>query len=179
MEWQRSWQGREKKGSKRVGEQVQTNYRFLQETKLKSIDYRVINALGGFVLTKGIGVDSVGSSGGLLSLWNEDQFVVSACISNSRCILLIGELVALKKVVGFCNMYAACVEFEREEFYVEIQRFLSESHGGRHSSAGPVLYLDEFKRGSGLVKYRQIPYFPKSFTEFSEFETVGATKKLI
>ncbi|KAK2642820.1 hypothetical protein Ddye_024583 [Dipteronia dyeriana] len=47
---------------------------------------------GGTMLSKGIGVDSVRASGGLLTLWNEEVFEVKASIPNERCIIVSGML---------------------------------------------------------------------------------------
>ena len=54
---------------------------------------------------------------GLLSLWNEVKFKVIDCISNSRCLILIGELLQLKKKVEFCNVYASSLDKERLELW--------------------------------------------------------------
>ena len=87
---------------------------FVQETKLNSFDNRTVLALGGAILTKGVGVEVVGSAGGLISLWDESFFRVHSCISNSRCIIVAGEILSLKKEVAFCNVYAPNLENERK-----------------------------------------------------------------
>ena len=69
---------------------------FLQETKLSSFNNSIVNSIGGGWLTKGIGVEAEGSAGGIITLWNEDLFSANACINNSRCIAVSGELVQLK-----------------------------------------------------------------------------------
>ncbi|KAK2656110.1 hypothetical protein Ddye_009162 [Dipteronia dyeriana] len=73
-----------------------------EETKLKSFDFRTFKSW----LSKGIGVEAVGSAGGLFTLWNEDFFEVKACILNNRCIIISGVLTKLKEAVNFCNVYA-------------------------------------------------------------------------
>ncbi|KAK2638440.1 hypothetical protein Ddye_026235 [Dipteronia dyeriana] len=42
------------------------------KTKLSFYDSKIVSSLGGSFLGKGIGVEAIGSSGGLVSLWNED-----------------------------------------------------------------------------------------------------------
>ncbi|KAK3200245.1 hypothetical protein Dsin_023660 [Dipteronia sinensis] len=37
---------------------------------------------------KGVAVEAIGASGGLISMWNEEFFKAEACISNQRCIIL-------------------------------------------------------------------------------------------
>ncbi|KAK3226982.1 hypothetical protein Dsin_006844 [Dipteronia sinensis] len=104
---------------KRVVRKLVTKYKpcifFIQETKLSVLDSEVFHKLGGMVLPRGIGVESIGTAVGLISLWNEDLFSVKACISNNRCIILSGVLVKLNKEVVFCNVYAANNESERKE----------------------------------------------------------------
>ncbi|KAI9160744.1 hypothetical protein LWI28_011158 [Acer negundo] len=68
---------------------------------------------GGSWLAKGLSVDSVGSAGSLISLWNEEYFIAKACVSNSWCIIIVRELVKLAKDVVFCNVYAPNIESER------------------------------------------------------------------
>ncbi|KAK3225982.1 hypothetical protein Dsin_005844 [Dipteronia sinensis] len=90
---------------------------FIQETKLSSFDCGLINSLEGYVLTRGVGVNAIGSARGLLSLWNEYLFLVKACIPNQRCIILAGELLKIRMDVAFCNVYVANVESERKELW--------------------------------------------------------------
>ncbi|KAK2665490.1 hypothetical protein Ddye_004064 [Dipteronia dyeriana] len=61
---------------------------FLQESKLKVFDSRVISSVGGSWLSKGVGIEVVGASGDLITLWNEDFFKAEACILNQNCIIL-------------------------------------------------------------------------------------------
>ncbi|KAK3199924.1 hypothetical protein Dsin_023339 [Dipteronia sinensis] len=70
---------------------------FIQESKLQVFDRKVVSSLGGSSLTRGIGVEADGAAGGLLTLWNEDSFLVEDCISNSRCIIVAGVLTKIKK----------------------------------------------------------------------------------
>ncbi|KAK3219401.1 hypothetical protein Dsin_013371 [Dipteronia sinensis] len=73
---------------------------FLQETKLSVFDSSVIRSQRGAVLTRGVWVDAEGASGGLITLWNEDRFMVHSCISSNRYIILEGELTGIKKKGG-------------------------------------------------------------------------------
>ncbi|KAK2650617.1 hypothetical protein Ddye_018106 [Dipteronia dyeriana] len=100
---------------------------FLQETKLDSFDSGIIRSLGGDFLSRGIGSDAEGASGGLITLWNESQFSVNSCISLKRCIILEGELLRLKKQLVLCNVYAANSETERKELWEYILNVQSSS----------------------------------------------------
>jgi exonuclease III len=88
---------------------------FIQETKLNYFDSRIVKALGGSILSKGIGVEAVGSAGGLITLWDEEFFEVTDCISNESCIIISVVLTKLGKEVIFCNVYAASQESSRVE----------------------------------------------------------------
>ncbi|KAK3224606.1 hypothetical protein Dsin_004468 [Dipteronia sinensis] len=100
---------------KKVVNKHRPSLMFIQETKLSSFDSKVIRSIDGSWLTRGLGVESVGSAGGLITLWNEDLFIAKACIKNSRCIIITGELVKFSKDVAFCNVYASNVESDRIE----------------------------------------------------------------
>ncbi|KAK3199346.1 hypothetical protein Dsin_022761 [Dipteronia sinensis] len=90
---------------------------FIQESKLKVFDSKVISSLGGGQLTRGVGVDSEGASGGLLTLWSEEFFTVDACISNKSCIILASSLNKIKKDIVFCNVYAVSLESDRRDLW--------------------------------------------------------------
>ena len=81
------------------------------------IDSGIISSLGGNLLTRGIGVEAEGASGGLITLWNEGLISVNSCISSKRCIIIAGELLGLKKELVLCNIYAANVENERKDLW--------------------------------------------------------------
>ncbi|KAI9162211.1 hypothetical protein LWI28_024947 [Acer negundo] len=55
---------------------------FIQETKRDVFDSSLIRSIGGSILTRGVGVEVVGSAGGLMTLWDEDQLWVSHCMTN-------------------------------------------------------------------------------------------------
>ncbi|KAK3226022.1 hypothetical protein Dsin_005884 [Dipteronia sinensis] len=101
---------------------------FIQESKLDVFDSRVIRNLGGVVLTRGVGVEAVGSAGGLITMWNEDLVSIKDCISNKWCIILVVVLKKLDKDVVLCNVNASNLESERRElwsFICSAQQFFS------------------------------------------------------
>lgn len=65
---------------------------FIQESKLGSVDSRIIKGLRGVVLTRGISVEAEGSIGGLLTLWNEELVTIKDYIPCKWCIILVGVL---------------------------------------------------------------------------------------
>lgn len=46
----------------------------LQETKLDRFDSMVISSICGHWLSRGVGMESIGSAGGMITLWNDDFF---------------------------------------------------------------------------------------------------------
>ncbi|KAK2642480.1 hypothetical protein Ddye_024243 [Dipteronia dyeriana] len=74
---------------------------FIPESKLGIFDCRVIKSIGGAALTGGVGVEAVGSVGGLITLRNEDVISVTDCISSSSCITVVGVLNKLGKEVAW------------------------------------------------------------------------------
>ncbi|KAK2654984.1 hypothetical protein Ddye_008036 [Dipteronia dyeriana] len=90
---------------------------FLQETKLAMFDSGIIRSLDGFALTRGVAVDAEGSTGGLITLWNEEAVTIKDFISNKCCIILVGTLNKLEKDVVCCNIYALNSERERRELW--------------------------------------------------------------
>ena len=93
------------------------DFLFIQESKLKVFDSRLISSIGGKWLSRGVGVDAVGASGGLIILWNEEAFVVEDCITNRNCLIISGILQRSQKRLVLCNVYAASVEHERREVW--------------------------------------------------------------
>ena len=64
----------------------------IQETKIGSVDSRIIKGLGGLVLYRGVCVEAEGFAGGLLTLWNEELVTIKDCISCKWLIILVGFL---------------------------------------------------------------------------------------
>ena len=57
---------------------------FIQESKFSNFDRRLVRALGGSTLTRGIAVNTLGIEVGLITLWNDNLFYCKACISGGR-----------------------------------------------------------------------------------------------
>ncbi|KAK3229325.1 hypothetical protein Dsin_001206 [Dipteronia sinensis] len=90
---------------------------FIQESKLNVFDRNIIRSIGGYLLSRGVGVEAIGSAGGLITLWNESLFTPTDCILNRWCIVLVGKLLKQDKQVAFCNVYAPTIESERKELW--------------------------------------------------------------
>ncbi|KAK3231825.1 hypothetical protein Dsin_003706 [Dipteronia sinensis] len=48
-----------------------------KETKLNVFDRKIIRNIGGNLLSQGVGVEAIGSAGGLITLWNENMVTVT------------------------------------------------------------------------------------------------------
>ncbi|KAK2650234.1 hypothetical protein Ddye_017723 [Dipteronia dyeriana] len=99
------------------------NEKWKMKSKLSSFDNGVIRSLGGSLLSREIGVDAVGSAGGLITMWNENLFSIKACVSYNICIIVVGELLRINKEVVFCNVCAANVENKRKKLWDFILNF--------------------------------------------------------
>ncbi|KAK2643607.1 hypothetical protein Ddye_025370 [Dipteronia dyeriana] len=110
---------------------------FIQETKLCCFDLRTFKSLGGSILTRGLGVEAVGSAGGLITLWKEDFFEVKAVISNDRCISVSGFLTESGCEANFCNVYAANEESSR----IEVWKYILNAQA---SLNGPGVIVGDF-----------------------------------
>ncbi|XVF29224.1 hypothetical protein REPUB_Repub15cG0102500 [Reevesia pubescens] len=99
----------------------------LQETKLQQCDDRLIKQLWGN--NSGIWEfsGSVGSAGGLISIWKEDFFTIETKIINQRYMLLTGVLNQFNVRCGMGNIYAPNDDGEREILWEELATILSNS----------------------------------------------------
>ena len=68
---------------------------------------------------------SVGASGGLITLWEEDFFEVESKIISQRYILLVGVLKLLKLKCEFGNIYAPNYHGEKQLLWEELVILLS------------------------------------------------------
>ena len=75
--------GEKKRRVRRLVEAHKSGILFLQETKLRSFDDRLVKALGGSVFNRGLAKDADGASGGLVSLWNDQLFEIKHVLAIS------------------------------------------------------------------------------------------------
>ncbi|XVE69181.1 hypothetical protein DITRI_Ditri09bG0130500 [Diplodiscus trichospermus] len=69
---------------------------------------------------KSITADAVGRSGGLLTGWDEEFFILENQIVSNRFILIIGSIKSLNLRCGFGNGYAPNDDNERAQFWEEL-----------------------------------------------------------
>ena len=63
---------------------------FIQESKLEVVNPRLWRSLAGHGPFSGDFVSSVGTAGGLITLWNEKFFTIEEKVSANRFMLLVG-----------------------------------------------------------------------------------------
>ncbi|KAE8698885.1 Phospholipid-transporting ATPase 3 [Hibiscus syriacus] len=97
----------------------------IQETKLENCFMALRRRIGGCLLEGCIFSPAVGPAGGLLVMWNDNEFKVSSSYLSSRIIAIFGKF---KNVVEECvimNIYGPSTESEKDEFYRELLEFVS------------------------------------------------------
>ncbi|KAL4377916.1 hypothetical protein GQ457_02G007720 [Hibiscus cannabinus] len=70
---------------------------------------------------------SIGSAGGLISMWNRDAFVVSNQVVAKRFIAISGHLKSLQIDCGFMNIYGPSIEADKCQFFSEITEYLEKN----------------------------------------------------
>ncbi|GMI66156.1 hypothetical protein HRI_000284900 [Hibiscus trionum] len=79
---------------------------FLQESKLAHLRPQVVRRLKSAGFSDLVVSPSVGSSGGLILLWDDNWLKVRKTIINTRWVCLIGKIENLNSTCGFINLYA-------------------------------------------------------------------------
>ncbi|XVE59553.1 hypothetical protein DITRI_Ditri05aG0055200 [Diplodiscus trichospermus] len=141
---------------------------FIQETKLNTSNSRLSRWLWGGANYEEEFVDAVGSSGGLLSCWDDSVFEVERKITSGRFILLIGRWKPLNIRCRFGNVYAPNDDFERLCLWEELNAILNVNTDVSWCSEGDfnVVRTIEEKVGAG--------YNLSPMEQFSDFiENVG------
>ena len=93
---------------------------FIQESKLEVVNPRLWRSLAGHGPFSGDFVSSVGTVGGLITLWNEKFFTIEEKVSANRFMLLVGSIKSKNFRCGFGNIYAPNDDRERQAFWMEL-----------------------------------------------------------
>ena len=104
---------------------------FIQESKLQGVNSRTIQFLEGKSDYKGEWVSSIGASGGLISLWDDNFFSMECKVVSHRYILLEGTIKSRMFKCGFGNIYTPNDDKDRQVFWEELGDVLKgrEFHG--------------------------------------------------
>ncbi|GMJ07987.1 hypothetical protein HRI_004467900 [Hibiscus trionum] len=98
---------------------------FLQECKLEKISDFEIRKLWGCANMEFEYAPAVGSSGGILCMWNPNILHVSERFSSRRYIALIGVHKQLGVDCGFVNVYGPSSNSKKVKFLEELLTFLN------------------------------------------------------
>ncbi|KAL4388297.1 hypothetical protein GQ457_09G027380 [Hibiscus cannabinus] len=112
------------KAVKRLISEHKPGLLFLQESKLKDLTPSISRKLWNGPSIIKIFAPSIGSAGGLISMWNSEVFVVSNQFISHKFIAIIGNMKEHNFECGFLNIYGPTLEAEKGLFLNEISEFL-------------------------------------------------------
>ncbi|XVF12568.1 hypothetical protein REPUB_Repub08aG0129800 [Reevesia pubescens] len=84
---------------------------FIQESKVSSVDRKLIHCLWSCGNLNFVSSYSIGSTGGLISVWSNDFFESKTIFQ--RYLVVIGRIVSLNLRCAFVNLYAPNDDEER------------------------------------------------------------------
>ncbi|GLU05148.1 hypothetical protein SLE2022_222640 [Rubroshorea leprosula] len=111
------------------------DFLFIQETKLEEVDVALCKMLWNSDDFDWVMGKSVGSSGGLLSIWNKRSFVKQRVIEGNGFIEIPGEWGNQHIKCNFVNVYAPCDRQRKASLWEEIGGLIL-AEGGRWLVAG-------------------------------------------
>ncbi|GMI79093.1 hypothetical protein HRI_001578600 [Hibiscus trionum] len=97
---------------------------FIQETKVEALSVFEVKRLWYNTVSDYVLSPTLGSVGGLLSIWNSDFIQVSEKFVSRRYIAIIGVCKNSGTVCGFLNVYGPSIDSEKEGFLVEVLDFV-------------------------------------------------------
>ncbi|GMI71444.1 hypothetical protein HRI_000813700 [Hibiscus trionum] len=97
---------------------------FIQETKLNNFTPVILRGLRCFQKFEKIFSPAVGSSGGLLTIWDPEFFTVTESLSFRRFIAIIGHFRGGQFMCGLVNVYGPSTDTEKLDFFREVLEFL-------------------------------------------------------
>ncbi|KAE8661369.1 putative ATP binding protein [Hibiscus syriacus] len=111
---------------RRFVEEKKPTILFLQESKLEVASPLLVRKMGGKILTGAVVVPAVGSAGGLITLWNQKDFVVKEEVIHNRFVALKGLMEGDPGICCFINVYGPSVDADKEQFFRELSSFLEQ-----------------------------------------------------
>ena len=146
---------------------------FIQETKIEDINLRTINSIWRATNVDWLFTPSNGNSGGLLSMWKNDFFVIEAHKLEKNWIALIGSFPSLNFKGCLINVYNPCAREERAVVWNDLLDF-------HESIQTPCLLLGDFnevldpsERGSGQVSQTGVNEF-QNFINMAQLTEIPA-----
>ncbi|KAL4353692.1 hypothetical protein GQ457_06G031150 [Hibiscus cannabinus] len=138
---------------------------FLQETKLSELCPAIRRKLMFSPDVEIVLSPSVGSAGGLISMWRRDTFVVSSQVVSQRFIAISGQLNSLKIDCGFMNIYGPSVEAEKDQFFAEVADFLDKNQQPWCVGGDFNAYLHSGEKRGGPVSVAAMEFFRRFIQE--------------
>ena len=93
---------------------------FIQETKLLDVNLRTFRYLGGNCFIMGEFVGVIGAASGLITMWEDNFFIVESKVVAQRYILLVGTIKQLNFKCDFGNIYAPNEDRKRQAFWEKL-----------------------------------------------------------
>ncbi|PWA81235.1 hypothetical protein CTI12_AA179770 [Artemisia annua] len=103
----------------------------LQETKLKEVDENFVRRLWNGDDLGFAQVNAIGSSGGLITMWNASIFTGTHAVGEVDFLAVVGKWNGVEGVVGLLNVYGPRDEYQRArlyEYYSSIIRSIAWIH---------------------------------------------------
>ncbi|GJV80887.1 putative RNA-directed DNA polymerase [Tanacetum coccineum] len=94
------------------------------ETKLESLDQFLIRSLWPRPYVDFASSDSVGASGGILTMWDSRLFSLEHKVVNRSFLGVIGAWVGASKQVGLLNVYAPQLSSLKDQLWIDIENFI-------------------------------------------------------
>ncbi|XP_058775206.1 uncharacterized protein LOC131649462 [Vicia villosa] len=141
---------------------------FLQETKLSSLSSRMVKELWGDENVEWSVSDSVGASGGILTMWKKDYFDLIYSFRDEGFLGLCVE--KLGNLIYFVNVYASCDRIIRRRTWKRLIEIKNNNKEGSWCIGGDFNSVSSSEERVGVSKgnnNKEIEIF-KSFIEMME-----------
>ncbi|KAK8614786.1 hypothetical protein V6N13_068577 [Hibiscus sabdariffa] len=110
-----------------ANEEIMPRVTFLQESKLQSVEGKLVRYLcGGASDFSFVHPPSEGSSGGIISLWDQNYFGLESSTIHKSYIVLLGCIIPLQFKCALVNIYAPNDNAERLSVFSELRSTLSQ-----------------------------------------------------
>lgn len=149
---------------------------FVQETKMEQVTEKITRSCSKSEDFNWIFSPSVGTSGGLLSMWNKIQFQMSKSVLNRHWIAIEGKFPSLNFECILVNIYNPCSVKARLDVWEEISDYCKLAYL-------PCLIIGDFnevlkasERGSNLSSQTGIDHFRNFLQEMHLMEIAPSSK---
>lgn len=134
----------------------------IQETKRRQVDEMVIRRIWGSQDYEFVCVGSLGQSGGLVSIWNNQLFEKEQAISREDCIVLQGRWKENNEPICIINVYGSQNQLKREELWGFITAIIN-------SWQGVLMIHGDFNEVRSKEERRGSNFDERSASKFNDF----------